>query len=1238
MAKTRNPQQDQTTDQTLPPAQQPIVTSPLISPVLSMQSTYGNSWMNGQMCGPGLNTQGGPYTLQPPPGGNTNPFQISPLRPTMPGFNTQTDPTMAGPAANQTGAKTNTPPDQKTTPDKQGDQVDPKVISAKADSLFKAMDGWGTDEDSVMGALKGLKPAEIEALKKQYQDHYGRSLDADLESELGGSDLAEAKAHLTSNPVDSALAALNNSTGFFNDDEAKIEQTLRDLKPEQLTELQKRAGTDPKTKEILDKVGGALGGGDKEVFDALIKGDAATADAVRMDEAMGSSSSGWNPLSWGTDEDKVYKLMEGKSETERKDMEAAFNKRMTAAGKQTDLKSQFTEEFSGAQKDIADSLLVGDQNAANAARLKDAAEGWGTNEDGIYALMEGKNDADRKALIESYEKKYGSLDAMLDDELSADDRERAKQLKETGELKPEFALKIATEGWGTDEAMLRKTLSGKSKDEIKTIREAWEKANPGKKLDDLVGDETSGRDEFELKMALEGEPTTPQEQYDRAQRTYEFERGTGSNWFSRGMMDGAELIGMHSKGSQLDRQMERMNGMFDENGNPKQGVTPQEVSKVYGYQQTDASNYKEAKDSVTDAVATGAEITAAAVATVLTDGAASPWLVAAIAGAAGGTAAMAVRYGMQGDAYGEEALYADLANIGVNALAGGLGETMFVANKLDDAAKGLAQVSSVFGDEFAQEVIKNGLKSAGQEGLKGFGQGAMNDKNWDAGMDQWLLGIGGNTLKGMGTGFVGGSAQQSVKTGFGMQTGFLQSAGVDGLAGAAQGLSTTMLDPSIYSGRPEDMFLKLAQGTGKGFAGGFIQGAADRQIRAGKVEHLLNSGADPSSIPELAHLSPAEQQRVLAGVLQHNIDNTDLSQLNRTPTIDTDKQIVLDPTQSPTNEPQVVTQGDDGKVTATRSGDDTNKVDATGKVTTPVSTDAAPDASGTSPKHPAVLDMESALATGDRAYVQKHLEALTSGKFDDALLETAVALPEMMKSMTPEQINMVGKHLFAEGHQLDALLRNGKKTGQQDGVNQYQKLTDAEIAQVKAQQDRSKMLGQSWSDELAKQGMNPFGNKIDQTLSITGEDWGKYGQWAKRIQDQTGSWTDMDLPSTMWSYQGNIDRYSNTHVNLFGGENGVRIFGNQRGGGPRMNQDGTMSSSVTANEVDAGNSVQFHGPAAQRDGYNMKLNTGLPGYGAPGFNATAPNIRLGSGDRSLGWMLWSWQNKVNNRNTSNPTK
>lgn len=64
-----------------------------------------------------------------------------------------------------------------------------KVI---ADRLHKAMDRWGTDEDSIFAALSGRSHEEIGEIKRQYLELTGHYLEADLNDELSGSDLRRA--------------------------------------------------------------------------------------------------------------------------------------------------------------------------------------------------------------------------------------------------------------------------------------------------------------------------------------------------------------------------------------------------------------------------------------------------------------------------------------------------------------------------------------------------------------------------------------------------------------------------------------------------------------------------------------------------------------------------------------------------------------------------------------------------------------------------------------------------------------------------------------------------------------------------------------------------------------------------------------------------------------------------------------------------------------------------------------
>ncbi|HNQ03533.1 MAG TPA: hypothetical protein PKH69_02870 [Thiobacillaceae bacterium] len=140
------------------------------------------------------------------------------------------------------------------------------------------------DETGVIAALRGLTTAKGRALDLDaYPTASGRgSLDSDLRHYLGANsgDYATAHAYLTGNAEEGARRELADSTGFFNDDEARIEATMRALSPEQSAAL---GAAHP---EVMADIRDALGGTDLEVFNALAAGNHARADAYRLRDAV----------------------------------------------------------------------------------------------------------------------------------------------------------------------------------------------------------------------------------------------------------------------------------------------------------------------------------------------------------------------------------------------------------------------------------------------------------------------------------------------------------------------------------------------------------------------------------------------------------------------------------------------------------------------------------------------------------------------------------------------------------------------------------------------------------------------------------------------------------------------------------------------------------------------------------------------------------------------------------------
>ena len=162
------------------------------------------------------------------------------------------DPGLA-PKPDGAGAAPSVHPAAKPDKDTDAKVVDPKMVAGAADTLARAMKGWGTDEAAIHNALRGKSASEIEAIKQAYaKNNPGSTLDADLKSELSGNDLNEAQAYLSADPVKSATAALKNASAGLGTDESKIMTTLKAMTPEQQAEV--RAQFKKETGQSVDKM------------------------------------------------------------------------------------------------------------------------------------------------------------------------------------------------------------------------------------------------------------------------------------------------------------------------------------------------------------------------------------------------------------------------------------------------------------------------------------------------------------------------------------------------------------------------------------------------------------------------------------------------------------------------------------------------------------------------------------------------------------------------------------------------------------------------------------------------------------------------------------------------------------------------------------------------------------------------------------------------------------------------
>jgi hypothetical protein len=194
------------------------------------------------------------------------------------------------------------------------------------------------------------------------------------------------------------------------------------LSREGLVDLQARAGNQATVQ--------ALRSGPAPVVQRVISLEQASSICKRLHDAMAG---------WGTDEEAVYGALSGRT---KEDIDAIRDAYL--AQYDHTLQSEIDDEFSGSELARVNKLLEGQaspaagatadqQQAATAERakviathLREAMEGWGTEEDEIFNALEGRTANELNTIAREYAALTGhSLEQDLIDELSGDDLKRA---------------------------------------------------------------------------------------------------------------------------------------------------------------------------------------------------------------------------------------------------------------------------------------------------------------------------------------------------------------------------------------------------------------------------------------------------------------------------------------------------------------------------------------------------------------------------------------------------------------------------------------------------------------------------------------------------------------------------------------------------------------------------------------------------------------------------------------------
>jgi hypothetical protein len=601
------------------------------------------------------------------------------------------------------------------------------ILGAVA-TLRDAMDGAGTDEETIMRTLRGRPPAERAKIVATYEQTYHRPLAADLESEMGGAELGQANALLEGDTVKADAMALKDAMEGAGTDEPEIHAVYARIRDEVEAEAaakgwktaQVQAEVKRRTAELKAVYDRTFNASLEKDFDSELSGgdlNLALAEQAGDQTGIDAATLQIEHLSAWTSDDKVNEV----------------------------LKAQYQR----AEREVMRDLSVDFQRQAAHLPREQRAAAWKALQERGRELAQTRAKDYMKDLRASYDRisVATGFDALIGFEVSGYSRDEARErIDSGGKLSDAKELKYAIFGLGTNEKNIRETLKGKSKAELKTISEEYELLTGNDLLSDLEGD-LAGRDEADMTLLLQTGDATPEERAAYLDKRTRWELGAGTGgWGWMADREEAHVLEASNREAQAAlAQYQQLEHLPEDD--PRRKAAQARLERWLGYGDKDIERHREELDSVTDTIAMVGAITVGIAATALTGGTAGVALLAAYFGTstavvaagvgaiAAAGASMIIKEHMKGEAYGGEEIAADVATQTANAVVmvatAGMGEAAIQALARTPAFAVLARAAS--GGTLGRLAVKGA--GSGIEGLiQGLPTGMMsailNENTW----------------------------------------------------------------------------------------------------------------------------------------------------------------------------------------------------------------------------------------------------------------------------------------------------------------------------------------------------------------------------------------------------------------------------------------------------------------------------------------------------------------------------
>ena len=123
-------------------------------------------------------------------------------------------------------------------------ELDKQLLQGRADAIFKACEGVGTDENTVFRSLSGLSQKQRTELNEMYQQKFGMSLEDQLRSEMSGPELDKALGLLHGNggspvkpSIESRADSIHKACEGLGTDEQTVFRNLSGMSADERREL-----------------------------------------------------------------------------------------------------------------------------------------------------------------------------------------------------------------------------------------------------------------------------------------------------------------------------------------------------------------------------------------------------------------------------------------------------------------------------------------------------------------------------------------------------------------------------------------------------------------------------------------------------------------------------------------------------------------------------------------------------------------------------------------------------------------------------------------------------------------------------------------------------------------------------------------------------------------------------------------------------------------------------------------